>query len=164
MDIQMAGKTSFFVYLSGSELERLHVEPSSVGDEETALIFSAAMRQLGKDDPVNASFEVYPGRNDLLMFVSICPGDFVFFRFEDFELLLEAVRQCPQDIPSSLLYYDDTYILSVRSPEAMLLSCLSELGSRVFVRNGFLSHAGEHGRILIENNAVGRLSSSFQLK
>ena len=161
MDIQMTGKSSFFVYLNGSELERLHLEPESVGQEETELILNAAMRQLGKDDPGSASFEVYPGRNDLLVFIRLCPDDTVFYKFDNFELTLEAARRCPTQVPSALVYYDNSYILSLENPDTTLLTALSELGCRLTVRGGFLSHAAEHGRVLIDSAAVQRLQTEF---
>ena len=161
MDIQAIGNQSFSVYIGEDELLMRHLRPDSVTCEQILELLSPAFGLRGLD---SACLSLFPGHNELLIFIHRIYRTTGYFQFDSFERLLAAAMASFQDIPSSLFYYDDSYILYVLSWDDNELAVFSEFGERLSVSQGYIMHLREHGRLLMDGYAVSDLRSIFSPK
>lgn len=158
MDIQAIGNQSFSVYINEDELLTRHLRPESVTCEQILELLSPAFGFRGLD---SSCLSLFPSRNELLIFIHRISRTTCYFQFNSFESLLSAALISSIDIPSSLYYYDGSYILYVRSWDDSDLNVLSEFGEKLNASPNYLMHLREHGRAILEGYAVSELRRIF---
>ena len=168
MDIQTVGKDSLVIYVSGNDLRIRHIAPESVTEHDTEGIINSALVEIGMPRSETVYLELFPGRDDLLMFVQLGLGSPQFFSFDDFESLLAAVSECclssrsSSVSQSSLIFQNGKYILVItpllhETPP----DCLSEFGEKLSCAPEYMLHLKEHGKTIISVDAIGVLSRAF---
>lgn len=153
MDIRYIGHTSVALYLDSEDLKERNMEARNIDLKQAAEL-------LDIDDWECAEFEVFAGTDSILLIAwdrTLTP---YCFAFEDFEEMLSAVMECPQDQLSKLIACDGRYILTVY-PGKNNEPCpaLYEYGEIMGTSEGFVLHLEEHGETIIQKNAVRLLKS-----
>ena len=156
MDIQAINSRSFSIYISGDELTKRHITPDSVTCSEARDILRFALG----DDFGTARMDLFPGRDEMLIFVRKNIERPALFRFYDFEDLAAAVSQCSPDDPAELIYCDDSYILVLWSWDGVPCAPV-EFGDPLDVHPDYLLHLREHGRVIFDDYAVAGLREIF---
>jgi len=156
MDIQAINKRAFSIYISGDELINRHIAPDSVTLEDARDILRLA---LGSDFGA-ARMDLFPGRDDVLIFVRKNVERPAFFQFQSFEDLLAAVSQCSPDDPSELVFCDGAYIFILWGWDGIPVAPV-EFGELLNVHPDYILHLREHGRVLYDEYAVSNLREAF---
>lgn len=81
--------------------------------------------------------------------------------FPDFETLLRAALNCPEDLPSALACLDKRWMLLIRCPYGRAPLPLYEYGESVPVSEALAVHIAEHGELILAENAVETLRQRF---
>ena len=145
---------------SRSELEALGIS-GHLTEEAAQRLVQTALLNSGKAGWSDIRIEVYDcGDVCLLLAHPVQPG-FVRFRFPDFETLLCAVSLCPAPLPSFLTYEEDAYILLVRRGALPLPAALYEFADAFPCSPLEAAHYREHGKLLIERDAMSVLLQKF---
>ena len=145
------------VYFERSDLRTLGIDPRNISSEDTKKLLRTALGSQVE----NIKTEIFPGNEGIIMFFKDSRPEYVFFQFETFEELLAASFKSPS-LPSSLFYMDGKYILSVLSwDEEDLPLSLYEYGDRLDIQPDMLLFFEEHGKIIIEKDAIEKLSTDF---
>ena len=163
MDIQSISANSFSIYLDEGELQALRIDPRSVTEREAADIFQSALQSLGYDPGSGAAYiELFPGKQELLLFINTKLGDPVFFQFDDFEAVLAAAANL-SPCPSALTYLGGKYILTLYpAPGQTALAPCEDFGVQLPNPPRFELHLREHGKTLVFPNAVAHLQNIFK--
>lgn len=161
MQIQTIDNFSIAVYMEKSDLDRMHLAPDSITEKDTALLLGRIFKNSNEKPGKNIQLELYPGRDDVLLFIRLSGAQPSFFAFSSFEELLSAISGADPS-PSALYYIGGRYILSI-SPwhgEKLPLS-LWEFGTNIQVPPSMTLHYEEHGKTIIKTDAVGTLQKLF---
>ncbi len=162
MEVQSIGNTSFAVYLSKSDLTERNIKPGAIKSEEMTEILRAAFKELGRTFCPRTYVELFPGQNELMLFVRLNFKKPVFFCFDDFEEVVSAALASTDSPLSSLFYISGRYILAVYQPEGERDPIsFSEFGQKLTFPADYVLHLAEHGQELIANNAVSILREKF---
>ena len=162
MDIQFISRASYAVYIGEEELTQRGICPASVTKEQLEPILSPIFEHSSGSFEKNVYFELYPGKNDVLVFIRFASGRTEFFSFQDFEILLTAVKECSDTLPAELINLENTYILAISPWEGDAIpASLFEFGEKLPYPPAYLYHLREHGNIIIKNYAIGRLKQLF---
>ncbi len=103
--------------------------------------------------PDKTVIELFEGTDSVMIFARIPPS---YYCFEDFEDVIAACGECHTE-NSSLYCYDGEYILSVSLPDTVL----DEFAHKIDATNGFESFLKEHGKLLIDTDAVNFVKNTF---
>ena len=145
------------VYFERSDLRTLGIDPRNISSEDTKKLLRTALGSQVE----NIKTEIFPGNEGIIMFFKDSQPEYVFFQFETFEELLAASFKSPS-LPSSLFYMDGKYILSVLSwDEEDLSLSLYEYGDHLDIQPDMLLFFEEHGKIIIEKDAIDKLTTDF---
>lgn len=155
MYIQAIGTDSFSVYIPGAELAARRLTPSELTGPEAMELLTSSLGPAVK----SALVEVFPGRDELLIFVLGNPGAPKFYAFSSLEDLILAAEVCREEV-SFLFYTGDEYILAVLCQDG---SChlLGEFGERIDAPTLYLNHLFEHCRCLSSGSALSTLRRTF---
>ena len=141
------------IYLSADELK-----DRTDGGELCALIRDAQTeRGMPAWKGMDASLFVC-GEQVLLL---AWPTEALSFVFSDFESLLSAAHSCSADLPASLTYWNDSWILLARCPCGRAPAALYEYGSRLDGSDALAAHFAEHGETIFAADALSRLQLYF---
>lgn len=162
MDIQHLKGAAFAVYVSGDELREEHIDPADVTVDDTERILASAFSRLGRQREEQVFLELFPGRDDLLLFVRPARTAPLFFTFDGLEALVAAADSWHGDAASSLWYIDGRYILAVWPWDAPDdCHALLEFGESLDKPPEYEPFLSEHGRILASPDALGSLRKAF---
>ena len=89
------------------------------------------------------------------------PTEVRLFSFADLETLLQGALRCPEELPSALIYAENTWYLLLRCPPGRTPGVLYEFGTPEETSEDFLLHLREHGEISISADAISRLQARF---
>ena len=157
MDVLMITDRAFSVYITDEELtaRSLHAGDVSLSDAERLVsrVFGA---ELGK-----AKLELFSGRHGVMIFVRRPAPLPELYVFDGFEEVIDAARSSP-DEPSALYFYDGSYILAVWRLDGAP-GVLPEFAEKLDASQELLAHLAEHGRTLIEANAIGFIKEKFTI-
>ncbi len=157
MEVQTISQQAFSVLITEQELNRRRLSPEAVTASEALTLIGELT---GSKPPGPTRLELFPGRHELQIFVLQNAGRLRYFRFDSIEELLRAVSSEAFRDPASLFFYQGKYILAVwtggREETALL-----EFGEEVPMREGFLPHLYEHGRVLLDGSAASGLAKTF---
>jgi len=157
MDVQTITGRSFAVYITPDELARRKISPRDVTADAALDILSPILGREG-----DFCLDLFPGRNDLLVFVRKCWGPPLFYAFSDFEDLVSAVHACRADAPSSLYYREGTYILAVRRTDCgSSLSAFSEFGDELDLPPDYSLYLAEHAKLILPKGALNIIRAFF---
>lgn len=162
MDIQSIGEGKMVIYIKGDELNMLPTAPCKITTTEAADILRRALGQTYDQSWESVYFEVYPGRDSLLLFALQHYGNPAFFSFMSIEQLIDAAKACPSGIISYLTCINDMYILIVypwngEYPPKVLY----EFGQELNRPPNFSLHLSEHSTVLSGPAALDEMRSIF---
>lgn len=151
MDIRYIGQSAVALYLNGEEIRERQMDLNSIDIKQAASLFDAEGWE-------RAEFEVYAGKDSLLVIAwdrSSTPHCFAFGTFEE---MVSAASECSENQNSKLIYYNNTYVLAVYPPKGeQPCPALSEFGEILGNTEGYLLHLEEHGEKVIAANAITML-------
>ena len=101
MDIQVIGSRAFSVYIQEAELVSRHLAAGTMTARDARTLVAPL---IGSDGLGAVNLELYPGRHEVLIFVSRASGEPEFFSFPDVEALIEAAGSGRGGIASSLFW------------------------------------------------------------
>ena len=161
MLIQKIGNGSVSVYMAPDDLKLMQIEPDGMTDCDMLRVLKQVFQSMGQKMAGNVQLEIYPGRNDMLLFIRQSRMRPLFFSFSSFEDLLSAVSYS-EVLPSSLYYIDGIYILSVTPWDGDCVdSAFFEFGEKLDIEPDYMLHVTEHGKTIIGCDAINTLRSSF---
>ncbi len=163
MEIQLIGSGKLVIYLKGEELKSLPATPHDITTNEAADILRLALGSTYDQSWESVYFELFPGKDSLLLFALQHSGTPTFFTFGGIEPLIGAARACPPGLISYLTYIEETYILIVypwngESPPGVL----SEYGEELSRPAHFSLHLSEHSKVLSGPTALDELKAAFK--
>ena len=157
MDIQAIGNGTYSLYISQEELSLSHIDPSDVTlSQAQDIVFKALGSRHGP-----LLMDMFPGRRELLIFVHKdvdCP---VFYIFNNADNAINAALSLEPSVSASLYYYRCSYILALWLWNVEDSYPLLEFGHLVEHPSTFLLHLAEHGKPLLEGNAVSVIKNLF---
>lgn len=162
MDIQLIGDGKLLIYLSGEDVKMLPAAPSEITTADAANILRNALGPTYDTGWESVCFELFPGRDSLLLFALQHSGIPSFFAFPDCEGLIAAAKTCPPGMISYLTYSEDAYILIVypwgseRPPYSLF-----EYGSELIRPAAYALHLSEHSNVIAGPDALDTLCSAF---
>jgi len=142
-----------------NELASMHISPSCMTENDEYNVVRAALLMIGKAG-CRAETILYPGKKELLLFIRIGECVTYFFAFDGFEELLAGAAMCG-DMPSTLSELEGRFVLELRPMSASELPPVGEFGERLDKPAEYALYIAEHGRTLIESNAVLKLVRVF---
>lgn len=162
MEIQQIGDGKLVIYIKGEDLKNLPASPYDITTDEAADILRAALGSTYDESWDSVYFELFPGRDSLLLFALQHSGSPSYFTFGGIEPLLAAARVCPSGLISYLTYTGDTYILVVypwngEYPPKVLF----EYGEESPRSAHYALHLSEHGKVLAGPTALDELRAAF---
>lgn len=137
------------VYILSAKKHEFDTHCLTEKDTVTALCSTLHLYSL----PENTLIELYEGSDNIMIFAHIPPS---YYSFDNFEDVVDACSECTAD-SSSLYFYDGKYILSVPLPNAFL----DEFAAKIHSANGLSEFLNEHGKLLIDNDAVNFVKNTF---
>lgn len=162
MEIQSIGDGKLVIYIKGDELRKLPAAPSEITTTEAADILRCALGQTYDQSWESVYFEVYPGKDSLLLFALQHSGNPTYFEFMTIEPLIDAAKACPSGIISYLTCINDMYVLIVYPwngeypPKA-----LYEYGQELSRPPHYALHLSEHSKVLSGPAALDELRIIF---
>lgn len=163
MEVQLIGNGKIVIYLKGEELKNLPTSPHDITTNEAADILRLALGSTYDQSWESVYFELFPGRDSLLLFALQHSGNPSFFTFGSIEPLISAARACPPGLISYLTYIDQMYILIVYPWHgAQHPRVLSEYGEELSRPAYFSLHLSEHSKVIAGPTALDELQSVFQ--
>lgn len=162
MDIQLIGNGKLVIYIKGEELKNLPASPHDITTNEAADILREALGPTYDQSWESVYFELFPGRDSLLLFALQHSGTPSFFMFNSIEPLISAAKVSPPGLISYLTYIEDSYILIVypwngeHTPRV-----LSEYGEELARPAHFSLHLSEHSKVIAGPTALDELRTVF---
>lgn len=162
MDVQQIGNGKLVIYIKGEELKQLPTSPQNITTDEAADILRLALGSTYDDSWESVYFELFPGRDSLLLFALQHSGSPSYFTFGGIEPLISAAKACPSGLISYLTCMGDTYILIVYpwnggGPPHVLF----EYGEALDRPTHFALHLSEHSRVIAGPTALDELKTVF---
>ncbi len=161
MYVQNQSNASFVLYLNQTDLCQYDISPDSVTPEDAIELFKSHFQPPDSRPYIVSQIELFPGKNELMMFIHTEDTAPALFSFEDIEQLISAAAAAPESCASSLLFYDGDYIMAVWPPDSPLSLLLSEYGRELLCPSHIYFHILEHGKTLIMYDAIKKLKESF---
>jgi hypothetical protein len=162
MEIQLISDGRLMIYLTGEDVKKLPAAPSEITTTDAAEILRNALGPTYDTSWDSVCFELYPGRDSLLMFALQHSGIPSFFMFPDCEGLISAAQACPPGLISYLTYADENYILIVypwngeRPPYVLF-----EYGTELIRPASYALHLSEHSNVIAGPNAMDMMRNAF---
>ena len=151
MDIRYIGHSAVALYLNGNDLREREMDSESVSIKQAAAL-------LDVEGWERAAFEIFAGKDSLLVIAWDKSRTPYCFAFDSFEDMISAVSECPPDHNSKLIRYNKMYVLAVYPEKGeQLCPALFEFGEMLGNTEGFVLHIEEQGEEVITTNAVNML-------
>jgi hypothetical protein len=162
MEIQQIGDGKLVIYIKGEELKKLPASPYEITTNEAADILRLALGSTYDDSWDSVYFELFPGKDSLLLFALQHSGSPSYFTFGSIEPLIAASRVCPSGLISYLTCTGETYTLIVypwngEYPPKVLF----EYGEELNRPSHFALHLSEHSRVIAGPTALDELKAAF---
>ena len=152
MNVQNIGQRSYLITVTASELGE-KAESFSQADAEKLL------SQLGHGGGKNYRFDVYPGRDEIMIFVRAGEGSTQLWEFETLDDVMDAFEKPVSMCDSQLLKYGERYILALTPWEGDTVpAALCEFGRRLEVSPELAAHIREQSVIIIDSRAAESLA------
>ncbi len=156
MDIRYIGQSSVALYLSSEDLRERRIEAKNIDLKQAAELLDIEGWEY-------AEFELFAGRDSVLLIAWDRTLKPYSFAFDSFEEMLSAVSDCEPDHLSRLNCFGGQYILTVYpAKNRQPCNSLYEFGEFVCSSEGFALHLEEHGETIIAKNAVGALKKLLE--
>ena len=154
MNVQNIGQRSYLITVSARELGE-KAEDFSKADAEKLL------GQLGHNGGKNYRFDVYPGRDEVMIFVRAGEGRTQLWEFDSLDDVMDALEKPVSMCDSQLWQYGERYILALTPWEGdPVPTALCEFGWLINVSPELAAHIREQSEILIESRAAESLAHS----
>ena len=151
MDIRYIGSSAVALYLNENDLKERQMDLESINIKQAAAL-------LDVEGWERAEFEIFAGKDSILVIAWDRSRTPYCFAFESFEDMISAVSECPQDQNSKLICYNEMYILTLYPEKGEeLCPALYEFGEMLGNTEGFVLHIEEQGEEVITTNAVNML-------
>jgi len=151
MDVRNIGQSAIAVFIEGAELREHNIEAENIDLKQAARLLETAGWEI-------AEFEIFAGRDSVLLFAWEKPTSPHSFEFDTIEDLLSAASKCPPDYCSKLIYDGSCYILTVYTGKDELpCPALFEYGWPLELSEEYLLHLYEQYRPIILSGAVDKL-------
>ena len=162
MTIQAIGSTGIAIYIDEHDLEAVGAKAQELDLDSARPIVSTALIEAGLSTDGVMEIEAFQNGDSVLIFARILASEPLFFRFDDFEELLTAVKSLPP-VPtdSTLTYLNGSYYLTIAKDEHAAASVLEEFCGRLELPASFMLHLREHGSVICAHNALGTLRQYF---
>lgn len=165
MVITDLGNDTYNIYLAPTDMDMLRRSSADTGRELSELVMCRICQAMNICGFKFMKAEFFEGQRDALVFVSINRGSPVYFSFDGFEKLVEALSDCAPEAASSLTLLDENYILTLY-PEKSVCGLrvpfrLSEFGERLPYSPEYDLFIKEHGKVIISSGAIGQLKKVF---
>ncbi len=157
MEILRIGSGSVAVCIYDGE----RVFEDGVTAEELHAIVDAAFRSAGISVRGSRTVKLFRGSGCVIIFAMKDPEPSYLFVFDGLEPLISACHECVSPPESSLAYCDGSYILCVKSRFDAAPAPFLEFGTPLENRPGSFEHICEHGKRLIDKNAVETIKNTF---
>jgi hypothetical protein len=162
MEIQQIGNGKLVIYIKGEELKALPASPQDITTDEAADILRLALGSTYDDSWESVYFELFPGKDSLLLFALQHSGSPSYFAFGSIEPLISVAKACPSGLISYLTCENDAYILIVYpwnsdSPPKVLY----EYGEELRRPTHYALHLSEHSRVIAGPTALDALRAAF---
>jgi len=155
LNVQTIGQRSYLITVSVSELGE-KAKDFSQADAERLL------GQLGHNDGENFRFDVYPGRDEIMIFVRAGEGSTQLWEFETLDDVMDAFEKPVSMCDSRLLKYGERYILALTPWEGDTVpAALCEFGKRLEVSPELAAHIREQSAIIIDSRAAESLAQNI---
>lgn len=162
MEIQTIGESKIVIYLTGDDVKRLPVAPHEITTVEASDILRQALGPTYNHSWESVYFELFPGRDSLLLFALQHAGSPYFFTFTNIEPVISAAKASPPGLISYLTYLGDTYYLIVYPWNGEYPPhVLNEYGQELRLPAQFSLHLSEHSNVIAGPSALDTLRSSF---
>ena len=163
MDIYAIGDRDFSVYICSRELIERNINPLSFSAAEAKKLVGDAF--VGKKYGDRMKIEMFPGKDEVLLFVHIGASEPTFFAFRDSESLISAIEESSAEDLEILTYINNTYYLAVYPfSEKDGLGGFEEFGEKVSAPPEFELYLREHGEYFLENKEIKSLKRLFSAK
>ena len=164
MQVHAIGNGAYAAYISGAELKIRNIAPDHLEKMEKKELLELFSPQLKEAEGRQATLEIFPGREGVLLFLRFAAEKPVFFAFSSLDPLLDAVSECRENMPARLDHFGGAYILTLfPGADSAAADAFGEFGARLPYPEGFFSHMCEHGRMLIVTDALLVLRRAFHV-
>lgn len=151
MDVRNIGQSAIAVFIEGSELRRHNIEADNIDLKQAVDLLETAGWEI-------TEFEIFAGRDSVLLFAWEKPTLPHSFEFDNLEDMLLAALQCPPDYNSKLIYDGTCYILTVyTAKDESPCQALFEYGRPLELSEDYLLHIYEQHDPIISSGAVDKL-------
>jgi hypothetical protein len=162
MDIQPIGDGKLVIYLNGDEIKQLPAPPCQMTTVEASALLRQALGATYDQSWESVYFEIFPGRESLLLFALQHSGSPSYFTFSGIEPLISAARVCPPGMISYLASANDTYILIVYPLNGEYPpKILHEFGEELVRPAHYALHLSEHSSVIAGPTALDELRTAF---
>ena len=163
MEVQMIGEGKVVIYLQGDDIKKLPASPQELTTAQASRILRMALGTTYDQSWERVCFELYPGRDSLLLFALQHSDSPYYFAFSDIEPLISVAQVCPPGLISYLTYIDDGYILIIYPMHGeMPPYVLWEYGSILNHPAPFTFFLSEHGKVIAGPYAIDRIRRAFK--
>ncbi len=163
MEVQMISEGKVVIILKGEDMKKLPASPDDMTTDQASYILRAALGATYDQNWERVCFEMYPGRDSMLLFALQHSGSPSYFSFTGIEPVISAARACPPGLLSYLTYLDESYILILyplhgeHPPYA-----LWEYGTALSRPASFSFYLSEHSKIIAGPYALDRIYREFK--
>ncbi len=162
MVVQQINDSRLMIYMEGEELEQLPSDPRELTADQASGILKAALGPTYDPSWDSACFELFLGRDTLLLFALQHSGAPSYFTYKSIEQIIAAAAAAPPGIVSYLTHIDDTYLLIVYPPDGCRPTpVLGEFGTALSRHAFYALHVYEHGTIIDGPTALDTLREAF---
>lgn len=162
MTIQSIGSASVALYITSADLKPYGLTPAELTLERALELTRSAFREAGIALEGGIEIEAYPENCGVLVFAHVRPAEQSWFSFACLEDLAAAARCMPKPCPEAkLFWWEERWWLSLPEDAAETAAHMSEFGRSERNRPHLDSCLAEHGRRVLENNALERILAYF---
>lgn len=162
MTIQPIGTASVALYITPADLKAHGLTPAQLTLERALELTQAAFDDAGIALDGAIEIEAYPDACGVLVFARIHAPERLWLSFAGLEELLTAAHSLPAPCPdAALLWFDGRYWLSLPGCEEQLAGHLSEFGRSEHNTPHLEARLAEHGRPILEHDALTVLLRHF---
>lgn len=162
MTIQSIGSASVALYITPADLQQYGLTPAELTLERALELTRAAFREAGITLEGSIEIEAYPERCGVLVFAHVQPPERSWFSFACLEEVAAAARCLPEPCPEAeLFWWEGRWWISLPAQRRGAAALLSEFGRQEHGLPHLEARLAEHGRRVLEEDALTRLLSYF---
>ena len=162
MTIQSIGSASVALYITPADLKQYGLTPAELTLERALELTRTAFQEAGITLEGGIEIEAYPENCGVLVFAHVRPAERSWFSFERLEDLAAAARCMPSPCPETVLFWwRERWWLSLPGDQIETAAFLSEFGRCETDRPHLDACLAEHGRRVLEENALDGILTYF---